>query len=71
MRGSIVTDSFWIALGTAFGLILVIEGLLYAVFPRAMQRMMERLRDAPPESLRRAGLGASVLGVLVVWLIRG
>lgn len=66
-----MTDSLWIALGTAFGLILVIEGLLYALFPEAMQRMMERLREAPPESLRRAGLTAAAIGALCVWLIRG
>jgi uncharacterized protein YjeT (DUF2065 family) len=66
-----MSDSFWISLLTAFGLILVIEGLLYALFPAAMQRMMERLREAPPETLRKAGLTAAVAGVGLVWLIRG
>lgn len=61
---------FWTALLTAFGLVLVIEGLLYAAAPEAMQRMMARLMQASPALLRQAGLIAVALGVLIVWLMR-
>lgn len=63
-------DTFWIAAATAFGLVLVLEGLLYALFPDGMRRMMEAALAAPPEMLRRTGLAALTVGVLIVWLVR-
>jgi uncharacterized protein len=54
----------------AVGLVLVIEGLLYAVFPRAVRRMMEIAREMPDSNLRAGGLMALIVGVLVVWLAR-
>lgn len=56
---------------TALGLMLVIEGALYALFPEGMQRMIQQVLEASPGLLRGAGLGAAVLGFVVVWLIRG
>lgn len=56
---------------TALALVLVIEGLIYALFPEAMQRMMARLMSIAPASLRSAGLVSAVAGVGIVWLIRG
>ena len=56
---------------TALALVLVIEGLLYALFPEAMQRMMLIALEAPPTVLRNGGLAAAILGFIVVWLIRG
>lgn len=54
----------------AIGLVLVIEGLLYAVFPGAVRRMMELAREMPDTNLRAGGLMALIVGVLVVWLAR-
>ncbi|MCG8689642.1 MAG: DUF2065 domain-containing protein [Minwuiales bacterium] len=54
----------------ALGLVLAIEGCIYALFPSAMQRMMASLQEMPPETLRRGGLAAAVVGVFIVWLIR-
>ena len=56
---------------TALGLVLVIEGALYALFPERMQRMMAQALELPPAFLRRAGVVAAVVGFAVVWLIRG
>ena len=56
---------------TALGLVLVIEGALYALFPDAMQRMMEQVLEMPPQALRSAGLIAAFVGVGIVWLVRG
>lgn len=55
----------------AMGLVLVIEGALYALFPQAMINTMRRLPDIPPASLRMAGLAAVALGWLLVKWIRG
>ena len=54
----------------AFGLILVIEGVLYSLFPAAMKRMLEQIQTLPVSVLRSAGLFSAVLGVLIVWLMR-
>jgi uncharacterized protein YjeT (DUF2065 family) len=56
---------------TALGLALVIEGVLYALFPDAMRRMMAIVLGQPQSQIRAAGLFAAALGVLVVWLVRG
>ena len=57
-------------LATAFAVVLVVEGLLYALFPSGMKRMMEQAMKLPSQSLRTAGLGAAVIGVFVLWLLR-
>lgn len=56
---------------TAVALILVIEGAVYALFPDAMKRLMAQVLTLPDGSLRWAGLAAAVLGIVLVWLIRG
>ena len=55
----------------AIGLVFVIEGGLYALFPHSMQKMMRLAIDASPESLRIMGLVGACLGVVIVWLMRG
>ncbi len=54
----------------ALGLAIAIEGILYALFPDGMRRMMERARQLPPRTIRATGLIAAVLGVGLVWLAR-
>ncbi|MEW5727653.1 MAG: DUF2065 domain-containing protein [Pseudomonadota bacterium] len=55
---------------TALGLAMVIEGVAYALFPGAMQRMMKAVVSLPPSSLRAMGLAGAVLGLLSVWMVR-
>jgi uncharacterized protein len=55
---------------TALGLVLVIEGVLYALFPESMKRAAARATAIPPQALRLAGLAAVCLGVTLVWLTR-
>lgn len=57
-------------LAAALALAIALEGMLYALFPAAMQRMMATVMQQPPERLRAAGLGAAAVGVLLVWLVR-
>jgi hypothetical protein len=56
---------------TALALVLVIEGALYALFPDGMKRMIAVALDIPDVTLRRAGLVLAVVGVALVWLLRG
>lgn len=56
---------------TALALVLVIEGVIYALFPVAMKRMMARAMDMPASALRAGGLAAAATGVFLVWLLRG
>ncbi len=56
---------------TALALILVIEGMIYALFPEAMKRMMLMLQDQPGSALRSAGLLAATIGVGIIWMMRG
>lgn len=56
---------------TALGLVFVIEGVIYALFPDAMKRMIVSILALPPEQLRAFGLVMAVFGVFVVWLVRG
>jgi uncharacterized protein len=57
-------------LWTGVALALVIEGVLYALFPEAMKRAAARALMVPPQALRLAGLAAVGVGVGVVWLVR-
>jgi len=57
-------------LGTAFALVLVIEGVLYALFPDGMRRLVVQMLAVPAPVLRAVGLAAACIGVIVVWLIR-
>jgi hypothetical protein len=54
-----------------FGLVLVIEGLLWALVPNLATRLLEVAAATPHSALRIAGWGAVFLGLCLVWLIRG
>ena len=56
---------------TALALAVAIEGIVYALFPDAMKRMMAQVMKQPSGSIRTAGLTAAVAGVFVLWLVRG
>lgn len=55
----------------ALGLLLAIEGTLYAVAPQSLKAMMRTVLDLPDAQLRVGGVGALAVGVLVVWFVRG
>lgn len=58
-------------LAVAVGLVLVIEGLVWAIFPGYALSVLAAAARTPEASLRLAGLTAVAAGVFVVWLIRG
>lgn len=55
----------------ALGLVLVIEGLLWALFPRAGRTLLETMSEMDEGVIRAAGALAIAAGVIVVWLVRG
>ncbi|EKF20841.1 DUF2065 domain-containing protein [Nitratireductor pacificus] len=55
----------------ALGLVLVVEGLVYGGMPRLAKRLAEQVIEMPESTLRGAGIGAMIAGVLIVWLVRG
>lgn len=55
----------------ALGLVLVIEGVLYGGLPRVARRLAAEVLSMPEQVLRTAGIISIVVGVCVVWLVRG
>ncbi|MCF6322186.1 MAG: DUF2065 family protein [Rhizobiaceae bacterium] len=56
-------------IGLAF--VLVIEGLIYALFPVAAKKLAAQINDISESSLRIGGVMALAAGVAGIWLIRG
>lgn len=55
----------------AVGLVMVIEGLLWAVAPQLGLRLLTAAQQMPDQALRTAGAAAVAAGVVLVWLVRG
>lgn len=55
----------------ALGLLLVFEGVLYALAPGALKRMFEAAQELDDGALRIGGVLAVAAGVAVVWWVRG
>ena len=51
------------------GVVLAIEGLLYALAPSAMRRAVASLAEQPEARLRVGGLAAAVIGVALAWFL--
>jgi uncharacterized protein len=56
---------------TALGLLFVFEGLIYGGAPRMAKRMASEVQQLPEATLRAVGFICMVLGVGIVWLVRG
>ena len=54
----------------AFGLLLFIEGLLYALFPSKMKNMVEKIKTIKENQLRIGGLVFAVIGFLIIWYMK-
>lgn len=54
----------------ALGLVLIVEGLIYALAPRVVEQMLAALAAIPPDARRALGLGALATGVALVWVAK-
>ena len=55
----------------AIGLVFVIEGLIFAAFPAQAKKAMASVMETHDFSLRVIGIGSAVVGLILVWLVRG
>ncbi len=51
-------------------LILIVEGLIYAIFPDKMKLLLTRMVEVPVTALRSGGLIAAVGGVGLIWALK-
>ena len=54
----------------AFGLLLFIEGMLYAIFPAKMKNMLRKLEILKESQLRTGGLIFAVIGFIIIYYIK-
>ncbi|MGR3662069.1 MAG: DUF2065 domain-containing protein [Paracoccaceae bacterium] len=52
----------------AFGLVLSVEGLVFALAPKRLEDALEMLRQITPETRRLLGLGSLAVGVFLIWI---
>ena len=55
---------------TALGLVLVLEGLVYAIFPRQMKTMLKSIIDYSDNTLVWVGISLALFGLILIWLVR-
>jgi len=55
----------------ALGLVFVIEGLIFAASPSSAKNAMAHVLETPDGTLRLIGIASAVIGVVLVWLVRG
>ena len=54
----------------AFGLFLFIEGILYALFPSKMKRMLKKIDLINDTQLRTGGLIFAILGFVIIYYVQ-
>ena len=54
----------------AIGLLLFIEGMLYALFPEKMKNMLKIIEKLPVGQLRVSGLFFALIGFAIVWYFK-
>ena len=54
----------------AFGLFLFIEGIIYALFPSKMKKMLKKMETIKDSQLRTGGLIFAIIGFFIVWYIK-
>lgn len=52
----------------ALGLVMILEGLVYALAPSLLERMLELLRQMPQAAVRQIGALVMVGGLILVWI---
>ncbi|PSL22367.1 DUF2065 domain-containing protein [Shimia abyssi] len=52
----------------AVGLVLIVEGLVYALAPSLVESLLEALRSLTENQRRNVGVMALVLGLILIWV---
>ena len=55
----------------AFCLLLICEGLLYAIFPTTMKKMIKKILNSSDETLKWTGIISAVFGLVLIWFVKG
>ena len=55
----------------AIGLLLFIEGMLYALFPSKMKNMLKTIEKMQTNQLRIGGLIFVTIGFIIIWYFKG
>lgn len=58
-------------IGTGIAMVLILEGLVYALAPSLVERLLEALRRLPLEMRRNLGLLTVVTGLILLWILHG
>ena len=64
-----LTQWFSLAL-IGFALILIVEGLVYAILPEKMKALLTYMLEVPVSTLRSGGLIAALGGFGLIWLLQ-
>ena len=54
----------------AIGLLLFIEGILYALFPSKMKNMLKIIEKLTLNQLRTGGLIFALIGFIIIWYMK-
>ena len=54
----------------AFGLLLFIEGLLYALFPSKMKTMLIKIQTIDDNKLKTGGLVSAIIGIVIIYITK-
>ena len=54
----------------ALGLLLFIEGILYALFPSKMKNMLKTIEKMEVNQMRTGGLAFALIGFAIVWYFK-
>ena len=54
----------------AFGLLLFIEGILYALFPSKMKNILKTINKMTANQLRISGFFFALIGFVIVWYFK-
>jgi uncharacterized protein len=57
-------------LAIAIGLLLFIEGILYALFPSKMKNMLKFIEKISISQLRMSGIFFALIGFLIIWYFK-
>ena len=53
----------------SLGMLLIIEGLLYALFPSRMKAMITSMLNMDNDKLKWGGLMSAILGFIMLWSV--